>query len=80
MSKIIVNNSVYTIYKTYEAALGIVLCFIQPQESGETHTLMLTPDGDWKFTGSQAGSLKDFEQTISNAIMKLTEDYPICYS
>jgi hypothetical protein len=79
MSTITVNDRVYSIRKTYEAALGIVICFIEMQDSGEQYTMMLTPDGDWKFTGSHAAELKPIEANISNAIKTLTE-FSICYS
>jgi hypothetical protein len=80
MSQITVNDRVYTIHKTYEAALGAVLCFMEPEDSGLTHTMILTPDGDWKFTGSNGAELKRFESNISDAIIALTEHYPICFS
>ncbi len=79
MSTITVNDHVYSINKTYEAALGIVVCVIEMQGSGEQYTMMLTPDGDWKFTGHKAKDIMHMELTISNAIKKLTE-HPICYS
>lgn len=80
MSQITVNNRVYNIHKTYEAALGIVVCFIEMNETGERYTMMLTPEGDWRFTGSQGAALKEYEQRISDEITRLTCDYPICYS
>lgn len=79
MSTITVNDNVYSIYKTYEAALGIVICFIQMQDSDEQYTMMLTPEGDWKFTGTRSKNILHMEANLSNAIKKLTE-HPICYS
>ena len=79
MSQIIVNDRVYHIHKTYEAALGIVICFIEMRDSGAQYTMMLTPEGDWRFTGSHGDELQPIEHTISDAIKSLTE-YPICYS
>jgi hypothetical protein len=80
MSQITVNDRVYTINKTYEAELGVILCFIEPATSGVQHVMVLTPEGEWKFTGEKAGELKNIESCISDAIIRLTEDYPICYS
>lgn len=80
MSQIVINDCVYTITKTYEAALGIVLCFIEPEMAGMQHVMMLTPDGDWKFTGSKSDHLKNEEDSISDAIHKLSEQLPLCYS
>lgn len=79
MLQITVNDRVYNIRKTYEAALGIVICFVEKIESGLQYTMILTPDGDWRFTGSHAAELEPIEQELSIAIKKLTE-YPICYS
>ena len=80
MSQITVNDCVYNIHKTYEAALGIVVCFVELRESGEQYTMMQTPEGEWKFTGSHADALMHNEKHFSEAICKLTEEFPICLS
>lgn len=80
MSQITVNDCVYNIHKTYEAALGIVLCFIEVRGSGEQYTMILTPEGEWKFTGTHAKALQHNEQYFSEEIIKLTGDYSICLS
>jgi hypothetical protein len=49
------------------------------QDSEEQYTMMLTPDGDWKFTGHKSRHIMHMEANLSNAIKKLTE-HPICYS
>jgi len=79
MSQITVNDRVYNIQKTYEAALGIVICFVERIDLGLQYTMMLTPEGDWRFTGSHAAELEPIEHELSTEIRKLTE-YPICYS
>ncbi len=80
MSQITVNERVYTLYKTYEAELGVILCFIELKDSGQTYTMMLTPEGEWKFTGTASEELIHNEGHISEAIQELTGSYQICYS
>ena len=79
MQEITVGGDLYQVDKSYEDKLGVVLCFLSREDEAESPEVMiLTPEGDWRFTGSSR--LLAYEESISDDLIRLTEEPYLCYS